>query len=848
MVIDLDDLLAVDGSGRGRELQTLTDRRLTGAATTALRDAETPQDIVSALGNLVDRAATPNILPEGTPVLQPTDERRRSGSHYTPRSLTEPIVTEALKPVFERLGPNPRPEEILDLKILDLATGSGAFLVEACRQVAEKLVEAWHAHRSTVDVPVEEDQFLYAKRLVTQRCLYGVDKNPMAIDLARLSLWLTTLSADHEFTFVDHALRHGDSLVGLTRQQIAGFHWKADAEVFQPGVEAIQMNERLARVSALRQQIRDLGDNASEQELLKLLGDVQDELRNVRRLGDLVLTTFFKERTKTRREKLRREYAIKLDQQPEDGDEGDLLNENSDLGLDTFHWSIEFPEVFERDNPGFDVIIGNPPFAGKNSIAASNPDGYPDWLKEVHPQSHGNADLVAHFFRRSFELVRDGGTVGLIATNTIGQGDTRSTGLRWICKNGGTIYRARRRIQWPGEAAVVVSVVHIAKGDRPSARDLDGRQVPKITAFLFHDGSHDDPARLIANAEKSFVGSYVLGMGFTFDDTDTNGVASPISVMDELIEKDPYNQEVIYPYIGGEEVNDTPRHSHHRYVINFENRGEDTCRELWPELMSIIETKVKPQRAHLTHNPIGRKRASFWWQYGSASRELYFSTDGMNRVLAISRVGQHGAFTFLPSGSVYAESLVVFPFETCSAFCALQARPHEIWTRFFGSSMKDDLRYTPSDCFETFPFPVNWSSAPELKAAGEEYYRFRAELMVRNDEGMTKTYNRFHDPEERHPDIVKLREFHGKMDRAVLKAYGWQDIPVDCEFLLDFEIDEEEYRRRKKPWRYRWPDEVRDTVLARLLALNAQRAEEERIAAERARLAAQAQRLLAARI
>ena len=99
--------------------------------------------------------------------------------------------------------------------------------------------------------------------------------------------------------------------------------------------------------------------------------------------------------------------------------------------------------------------------------------------------------------------------------------------------------------------------------------------------------------------------------------------------------------------------------------------------------------------------------------------------------------------------------------------------------------------------------------------------------MVRNNEGLTKTYNRFHDPDERDPEIVKLRELHAAMDRAVLDAYGWSDIPTDCEFLLDYEIDEEEWGNKKKPCRYRWPDEVRDEVLARLLELNAQRVAEE---------------------
>jgi hypothetical protein len=99
--------------------------------------------------------------------------------------------------------------------------------------------------------------------------------------------------------------------------------------------------------------------------------------------------------------------------------------------------------------------------------------------------------------------------------------------------------------------------------------------------------------------------------------------------------------------------------------------------------------------------------------------------------------------------------------------------------------------------------------------------------MTRAGEGLTTTYNRFHDPDERDPVIVKLRELHAAMDRAVLDAYGWSDIPTECNFLLDYEIDEEEWGGKKKPYRYRWPDEVRDEVLARLLELNAERAKEE---------------------
>ena len=173
---------------------------------------------------------------------------------------------------------------------------------------------------------------------------------------------------------------------------------------------------------------------------------------------------------------------------------------------------------------------------------------------------------------------------------------------------------------------------------------------------------------------------------------------------------------------------------------------------------------------------------------------------------------------------VYAETVIVFPLQTFAAFCVLQSRTHEIWARFFGSSLEDRLRYTPSDCFETFPFPQNWDINRALEAVGRVYYDFRANLMVENNEGLTKTYNRFNNIYEQMPKILKLRHLHSDMDRVVLDAYGWTDIKTDCNFILDYEIEDANWGNKKKPYRYRWPDSVRDEVLSRLLALNAKRA------------------------
>ena len=219
----------------------------------------------------------------------------------------------------------------------------------------------------------------------------------------------------------------------------------------------------------------------------------------------------------------------------------------------------------------------------------------------MHAGAHGNGDLVAHFFRRAFSMVREDGTFGLIATNTIAQGDTRATGLRWIRQHGGDIYSVRKRVKWPTTmAAVIVSVVHVRKGRYIGQHVLDGRTVDIITAYLFHSGVDEDPARLTANAGRSFKGTLIYGQGFTFDDSQAEGLPSSLLEMRRLLADNPSNGEVVWPYIGGDEVNTSPTHVHRRYVINFGERGEDECRRRWPELMAIVEDRVKPER--MTNN------------------------------------------------------------------------------------------------------------------------------------------------------------------------------------------------------------------------------------------------------
>ena len=429
------------------------------------------------------------------------------------------------------------------------------------------------------EVPPGEDEVIFARRLIAQRCLYGVDRNPMAVDLAKVSLWLATLAKEHALTFVDHALRHGDSLVGLSQRQIETFHWDTTSKYSQQGFETIPVREQVAKVSELRRQIREADASVPDWDLRDWWDEARFELDKVRLFGDLATAAFFEGSKPKEREAKRAEYAAAVIEGRADQFRGELdERRRDDPPLAPFHWELEFPEVFEREPSAGSApasplarevagvrcdrresavrrqeLAGRRERRGLSRLVEAAPRGKPRQRRprcpflppRVQPRPPaGRLRPDRHQHHRP----------------------GRHSGLRWICKHGGEIFSVRRRVKWPGLAAVVVSVLHIGKGwwrrqadRRPRRRAHHGVPVPPRR-----------PRRSRAaqgqRRQELPVGSYVLGMGFTFDDTDTKGVASPLAEMHRLIEKDPRNQNVIFPYIGGQEVNTSPT-QHHRYQL-----------------------------------------------------------------------------------------------------------------------------------------------------------------------------------------------------------------------------------------------------------------------------------------
>jgi hypothetical protein len=818
--VEAQDVLDNKGPRLAKWLQETTGLAKAQATKLAkqLKDATTADQVLNILDTYRVKG-TERAQPDRL-VIQPGAERRRTSSHYTPRSLSEPIVRRTLEPLLATMGEKPKSERILSLKICDPAMGSGAFLVEACRYLADQVVAAWTREgKMNVIASAHEDVVNHARRLVAQRCLYGVDKNPFAAHLAKLSLWLMTMAENLPFTFLDHALRCGDSLVGLDFRQIRSFHWKPEA---QQMLCTQALDDALAEAIDLRQEILELAesdDPADHREKEKLLVDAEDATSRVRLIGDLVVGAFFagkndKERKKELARRLELVNAwLESDRAPTD----ELLGLQNEIHerLPVFHWMLEYPEVFHAERPDpldndnvnraafIDGVIGNPPFLGGKRISTEHGDGYADWLRQMH-DSGKNGDLSAHFFRRADFILGKHGTIGLIATNTISQGDTQAAGLQALSRGGHQIYNATRSMPWPGEAAVAVSVVHSAKGKvQPLVFKLDGATVGAINSRLRPKPERPNPQALAANANCSFVGSYVLGMGFTLTPEGR----------DEIVERDPRNADRIFPYLGGEEVNTSPSQSYYRYVINFEQMDLNEA-GLWPDLLEIIRTKVKPERDRVRRDA----HRKYWWHYADKRPALYEAISSLDRCLVTARVTKHLCISFQPTGRIYAETTAVFALSQHAALAVLQSRIHRPWAWLLSSSMKTDLRYAASDCFGTFPFPQPdpRTEIPALEAIGERLYEARAKYMLDTQQGLTKTYNHLKDPTCTDASIVELRRLHEEMDRAVLAEYGW-DVEVPP---YTSPVTEDEKRRLEA---------FEDEIIDRLFVLNAERAEQERV-------------------
>ncbi|MCA0438744.1 MAG: SAM-dependent DNA methyltransferase [Actinobacteria bacterium] len=775
------------------------------------------------------------FLPGGLMVVE-TPSRSSAGAHYTPRVLAEEVVEHALAPLVYSPGPHQTgdreawrlvsSEEILGLKVADIACGSGAFLVAAARYLARRLVEAWEVQGDARGHPPERLE-LEATREVVARCLYGADINPMAVEMCKLSLWLVSLDPKLPFSFVDDKLFVGNSLLGLTDvRQIEELHLDPETghrqEAWQLTLDntllQLDVRDALARAArrreALASEVQADDPQRSARAKARQLDRVHADTADVRLVANAVVATGlpFGGKPGTRLDDaydaLRSAVATAF---PSSGT-GDPteLERIVDAGLTPtvltdyvrwrpLHWVVEVPDVMERG--GFDAIIGNPPFLGGKKISGASGTDVREWLvNAIADGTKGNADLVAYFFLRAATLLNPRGAIGLIATNTVAQGDTREVGLDRMVGCGFTITRAIQSRKWPAASAnLEYAAVWGTKGSvsDTSLRVADDVVARRISSLLEPSGRVEGaPKRLRENAGIAFIGCYVLGMGFVIDEAQAH----------EWIAEDPRNADVLFPYLNGEDLNSRPDASASRWVIDFNARTlEQAARYTAP--FHRIEKLVRPERQQVNRKTHRDK----WWVYADKRPALREAMTPRNHVLCFPVTSRTMLPTRVPTGQILSHALAVLVTESDGDYALLSSSPHQSWSIKFGSGMKGDPRYIPSDCFVTFPRP---RETIRLAEVGRVVEAVRRPLMLRRELGLTKLYNLVNDPDcQGDPDIDRLREIHVEIDEAVMEAYGWTDVPLNHGFHT--------YRQMR-----RWTicPEARVEVLDRLLEENHRRA------------------------
>ncbi len=614
---------------------------------------------VKPLANLLRLNAwgRPAVFVENSLIVAPGPNRRDTGTHYTPKSLTEKIVRTTLEPlVYDgREDGKPletrtikKPHEILSLKICDPTLGSGAFLVQICRWLGDRLVESWDAEKKNGS-PIDDRTTATARRLVAEHCLYGVDIDPAAVELAKRSIRLVAASDEYPCEGLDRHLRCGDSLPG--------------------------------------------------------------------------------------------ECA--------------------------FSWTTEFPGVFSRVDPGFDAIVGNPPFLGGRKMRKTLGDAFVEQMKKEWPHASLNADLCVFFFLRSSTLLRKNGVLGLLAPDTIAQGDTARTGLVFLTERSGfSIGHAVSSFRWPGKARVVASWIVLRRERWQGKRILNGKAVERISSVLDEGGSWGDTPVFPENREINFQGSVLAGEGFVLSRDEA----------ERYLGERKSNADVIFPYLGGYDLKSTPTFEATRWVVDFRDFPLERCEQEWPELLERVRRLVKPERDRA--NRAAHRR--YWWHHGDKRPALYDRIRRNEFVFALVRHAKHLAPARVSTRQVFQESLCLLDLPNWTAFAAIQSTLHYVWAKRGSSTLGEGLRYTPSDYFDTFPFLHLRSE--ELEKIGAAYDSHRLETMGRFDKGLTHIYNRFHRPDDSDRRIEELRELHRRMDEATCAAYGWEDLKLNHDF------------------------------------------------------------------
>lgn len=770
----------------------------------AAGDPELLETLVS-WGTLIrrDLRNIPLVFPVGGLVVVETPSRKNAGAHYTPRSLAEEVVLHTLQPLVYEPGPLQTNDEnewrlrssaaILDLKVADIAAGSGAFLVAAARFLSERLVEAWGAEgmiEGNVSADPEGPR-RDALREVIARCLYGADINPMAVEMCKLSLWLVSMDKSKPFSFVDDKVFCGNSLLGLTSlDQLRYLHIDPKPSKMQQQI-LLDIDAKIATATQLRHElaspVEERDPMRSSRAKTRLLEQLGRATADVRLIADGIVAAGLPLGGKPGRQldDAFKTLSWRLHEAfPADGSVGDQtqLLDRITSGLtptvetdyerwEPLHWVIEAPDVMV-EHGGFDAIVGNPPFLAGKKIAIANGPNMESWTKFDLGGLRGSADLCAHFIRRAWTLVRGRkGSIGLIANDRVGQGDTSSMSTK-ILATQGSIYRAVSQFRWPGSAATSASIVWATHWKAtPIGCVLDGELVEAISPSL-SDGEEADlsEARPLAGEFVAGAGVGLYGEGFVVRGDD------PL-----LARLSSDERSMLRPFVNGESI--LSGLDSGRFAIDVNQFG--TEEELFnnaPVLAAHLRATVKPVRDAIT----SQVHDSRYWGHWDKREKLFAAVASTPVFLATAETTRIPVFLRLNDARpLFSHKVIVFATDSLVHFGVLSSAAHFAWFEESRTPRGATSSYTVTRVLRPFPFPSDSAKVASAAESLEDVRRSALEKYV----SVTKLYNAFDHRAEADPLVVALRNAQVRLDEEVCRAYGWDDLELVHGFF-DFSAGE----------------------------------------------------------
>jgi len=780
-----------------------------------------------------------------------------TGSHYTPDDFVQPLIKHSLDYLISDRLKEKNPERaLLSLRVADISCGSGHILLAAARRIATQLASV----RTGEEQP-SPSAFRIAVRDVIRECIYGVDLNPLAVELCKVALWLEAHIPGLPLNFLDHHIKRGNAIVGYARREDVDYGVPDEAFAKQPdddkdlGATFRKKNkdERKAKKQAklnlspaIKKQLDSIIPEWRELSALpeKTPEEVEEKKRRFHKfthekapwlLGNIAgipIAQFFLRKTHQTKSQIITDSEFQDYWSGRRHPQGQGIAAATAIAHDRcfFNWFLEFPDIIEQG--GFDCLLGNPPYMKGRAISGTHGDSLFKWITYCFHPSGGLADLVVYFLRRCVQIKRSGGFIALIATNTISEGDSRKFGLSYLQENNYKLCYARKSVKWPGKHANLhVSLVSLTDSDTKTRYFIHDTEVKEISPYLTQD-VEPDPVKLAANSNRAFAGSVLIGQ---FELEHMEG---------ESLLADNINKDIVKPYLIGDDVNNRPDHSASRYVIDFKGRGLDESRK-WPELISLIEQRVKPSRDKSKQKDYREK----WWLFARNAKKLYDLLEQQRFCLVATKTTKHISFVRIePNNIVLDQSLTVIVEGSWEIFAVLQSTFHDAWARRFGTTHETRARYNNTDCFEKYPFPLfdNKGVVNTIVHIGETYHEHRRKLLLNMNLGLTKAYNLFHTPDLTPGLISKaikqdetssttaleglrlLRNLHTDLDLSVLEAYGWHQ-PSKQGPAIDLQHDfyEVDYLPENDRIRYTISPGARKEVLCRLLALNHERAKAE---------------------